>query len=436
MLEIRHRYDPNLSGPTAYISLQAYNSSKVYSGYAPEVVAELVTASAGTGGSISPAGSFFKVSGESQAFTITPSSGYTVSSVLVDGVSVGAVTSYTLSNITAGHTVSATFAATTTKYTISATAGTGGSISPSGSVSVASGANQAFAITANSGYKISSVVVDNVSQGAISTYTFTSVRAAHTISATFAATTTNYTISASAGTGGSISPSGSVSVASGANQTFAITANSGYKISSVLVDNVSQGAISTYTFTSVGAAHTISATFAATTTNYTISATAGSGGSISPSGSVSVASGADRTFAITANSGYKISFPVLVDNVSQGAISTYTFTGVGAAHTISATFAASTTNYTISATAGSGGSISPSGSVSVASGASQTFAITPNSSCKISSVLVDNVSQGAILTYTFTGVKAVHTISATFAATAANLIADAGPDQTVARSAT
>ena len=71
-----------------------------------------------------------------------------------------------------------------------------------------------------------------------------------------------YIITASAGDHGSISPSGAVSVAAGADQPFTITANYGFHIASVTVDNVSQGAISSYTFTSVTASHTITATFA------------------------------------------------------------------------------------------------------------------------------------------------------------------------------
>jgi hypothetical protein len=74
-----------------------------------------------------------------------------------------------------------------------------------------------------------------------------------------------YTITATAGTGGSISPSGSVKVNHGANKTFTITPNTGYQILDVMVDNVSKGAIKTYTFTNVTANHTISATFKATT---------------------------------------------------------------------------------------------------------------------------------------------------------------------------
>lgn len=74
-----------------------------------------------------------------------------------------------------------------------------------------------------------------------------------------------YTITSTAGTGGSISPSGSVKVNHGANKTFTITPNTGYQILDVMVDNVSKGAIKTYTFTNVTANHTISATFKATT---------------------------------------------------------------------------------------------------------------------------------------------------------------------------
>ncbi len=50
--------------------------------------------------------------GSNQTFTITPNTRYHVVNVLVDGSSVGAVTTYTFSNITANHTISATFSNT------------------------------------------------------------------------------------------------------------------------------------------------------------------------------------------------------------------------------------------------------------------------------------------------------------------------------------
>ena len=62
-------------------------------------------------------------------------------------------------------------------------AGTGGSITQSGAVPVNPGENKTFTINANPGYDIADVLVDNVSQGAISSYPFNSVSANHSISA-------------------------------------------------------------------------------------------------------------------------------------------------------------------------------------------------------------------------------------------------------------
>jgi hypothetical protein len=72
-----------------------------------------------------------------------------------------------------------------------------------------------------------------------------------------------YTITASARTGGSISPSGSVTVTHGGNQTFTIIPENNYLIFNVKVDGVSVGAVPGYTFTYVTANHTIEAEFKA-----------------------------------------------------------------------------------------------------------------------------------------------------------------------------
>ena len=77
--------------------------------------------------------------------------------------------------------------------------------------------------------------------------------------------TTTYNIIASVGSGGSISPSGTVTVNAGQNQGFTITADTNYQISDVLVDGSSVGIVSSYTFTNVQASHTISASFSVTT---------------------------------------------------------------------------------------------------------------------------------------------------------------------------
>lgn len=72
---------------------------------------------------------------------------------------------------------------------------------------------------------------------------------------------TTYTITASAGQGGSITPSGNVSVAENGNQKFTITPSEGYEIADVKVDNQSVGKKTEYTFENVTKAHTIAATF-------------------------------------------------------------------------------------------------------------------------------------------------------------------------------
>ena len=336
------------------------------------------------------------------------------------------MTTYTFTNVTVNHTISASFAINT--FTITASAGANGSIAPTGAVTVNYGANQTFTITPNANYHVLDVLVDGVSAGAVTSYTFTNVTAAHTIAASFAIDTR--TITASAGANGTIAPSGSVVVNFGANQTFTITPNTGYHVANVLVDGSSAGAVTTYTFTNVTVNHTISATFAINT--YTITASAGAkrldlpqrcggreprrkpdvhdhaehglprqhgnrrrqlgrrGDDVHvherdrsahdlrdlrdqhvhdhgirgrqrrdlPSGSVVVNYGADQTFSITPNTGYHVA-NVQVDGSSAGAVTTYTFTNLTANHTIAATFAINT--FTITASAGANGAISPAG---------------------------------------------------------------------------
>ena len=72
---------------------------------------------------------------------------------------------------------------------------------------------------------------------------------------------TYYTIKATAGVNGAISPSGSVSVRSGKDQTFTITPDTGYAISNVKIDGKSVGAVKSYTFENVTGNHTIEAIF-------------------------------------------------------------------------------------------------------------------------------------------------------------------------------
>jgi hypothetical protein len=376
-----------------------------------------ITASAGAGGSLTPAGVTTVNEGTNLTINIIPATGYRISEVLADGISAGTVSSFSFTNILSDHTIYATFELL--KFTMTSGAGTGGSINPSGVITLDYGSSRTYTISPNTGYQISGVLVDNVSVGTPSVYSFSNISANHTIAASFSLITN--TITASAGTGGTISPQGNVSVNYGTNQTFNISANTGYYVSDVKVDNVSVGAVSSYNFANVTAGHSISATFAQYT--YTITGSAGTSGTITPSGNITVNHGSSRTFTISPDFGFQVS-DVKVDNVSAGAVSTYTFSNVTSAHTISATF--TTATYSITASAGSGGSINPSGAATVTHGTSRTYTITPVTGYKISDVKVDNVSVGNASSYTFNNVTSSHSISATFSIITFNITSQAG----------
>jgi lysophospholipase L1-like esterase len=369
--------------------------------YISKLTTWTIISTSGVGGSIDPEDTLAIDEGDDQTYTIIPDEGYEISNVLVDGSPEGPLTSYTFINVVEDHTIEALFAIKT--YNINASSGLNGSISPTGNIPVNHGDDQTFTFTPSPGYQVQNVNVDGSDLGVLADYTFSNVTTDHTISVTF--TPVTYTITASAGPNGSISPLGSVSVNEGASQAFTITPNPNYQVASVLIDGVDEGPLTTYTFTAVNQNHTISATF--TPITHTITASAGANGSISPPGAVSVNQGSNQSFTITPNAGYNIA-DVLVDGSSVGAVASYTFTNVTANHTISATFVIKT--YTIEASAGANGSISPSGDVSVDHGDDQAFTITPGANYQVASVLIDGVNQGAITNFTFINVTTDHTI--------------------------
>jgi hypothetical protein len=372
-----------------------------------------ITATADANGTIDPYGAQNFEYGSTPVFSIIPNTGYAVADVTVDGVSVGAVNTYTFAALTGNHTIHATFSAV--NHTITASAGNGGTITPTGATTVQAGSTVTFTITPDAGYVISDVTVDSVSVGALTSYTFEAVNANHTINATFAPVT--LTINAIAGANGSINPSGVQTVAYGSTPTFTVAANNGYVIDYVSVDGQQVTLTNNaYTFAAVTENHEIYAAFKPA--SYTITVTNPTNGTISPNGVVTVGYQATPTFLITPAFGYEVTAitvngtNVLNDAVAQGTGAyTYTFPPVTANRTLTATMTKK--SYTITKlTPDNHGTIT--GPNTVDYGENAAYTITPSAGYLIDNVLVDGMSVGAVSSYIFHNVTANHTITATF----------------------
>ncbi len=349
-----------------------------------------------------------------------------------------------------------------TTYTITATAGSGGSISPSGAISgLAAGSSRTFTITPNSGYSIASVFVDGTNIGAVGSYTFNNINANHTIQANFTGGgggTPDLSIIRNDGLTGGPSfnnPTG-IRFSGMAYNAFATTPagvsfsaeveidwNNANSCSSPSVDSRRVVVQSPWSSVGIGTGNPnwssaayadylagelqngthcyrliIDRTGAINEQNEGNNTTPwrlimitglGGGGGFVCTGTLpanaSVYAG-DNT-GLSANTPYSYSATNTVSKCQYACNSGYTWNGSvcqGAA-----------TTYTITATAGSGGSISPSGAISgLAAGSSRTFTITPNSGYSIASVFVDGTNIGAVGSYTFNNINANHTIQANF----------------------
>lgn len=220
------------------------------------------------------------------------------------------------------------------------------------------------------------------------------------------------TIEATAGANGKISPSGTVSVYLGTDKTFTFEPDTNYAIDQVFVNN-SEVAVTgnSYTFTNVQANGKIHVTFKKATV--AIEATAGENGSISPSGTVGAEKGDDKTFVFTPDKNFEVD-KVLVDNREVAfQNNSYTFQNIQADSKIHVTF--KRTAYTIEATAGENGEISPSGDVSVDVNGEKTFTFTAKDGYKLDKVFV-NDQEVAVTSnsYTFQNVQADGKIHVTF----------------------
>ena len=274
-------------------------------------VTHTVSATAGTGGSISPTSQTIE-QGATAMFEVMSQTGYSIDAV--SGCS-GSLddTTYITGTITGACTVSATFALN--EYTLSYSAGPNGSLTGVTNQSVSHG-QDGTEVTAvpDTGYSF----VEWSDSSNANPRTDSSVTG--DLSATASFTVNAYTVSATTGTGGRIDPA-SQSVVHGDTAFFTLHPDYGYSVDSVSGCGGSLDG-STYTTGAITGACTVEASF--TPESYTITTEALPGGSISPTSQI-VKYGATAEFTVMPDDGYRVDWVWGCDGYLDG--TTY-FTGM------------------------------------------------------------------------------------------------------------
>jgi uncharacterized repeat protein (TIGR02543 family) len=158
-----------------------YTNGRLYSLGANTLAHTLAVAKTDNGTvTLDPAGGTFD-DGTVVTLSATPATGYAFTGW---SGSISGATNPVRITMDGDKTVTATFTVLTT-YTLTPSAWTGGAITPETLQTVLQGGSKTFTITPNAGYRVADVTVDGVSQGRISSYTFTNVASSHTISARF-----------------------------------------------------------------------------------------------------------------------------------------------------------------------------------------------------------------------------------------------------------
>jgi hypothetical protein len=359
--------------------------------------------------------------GNNQTFYFTPSTGYVVDQVLVDGTVVPAANSYTFVNVTEEHTLQVIFAKATFKITASHQGGGEYSfVTPTGITYVEYNAHSPiYVFVSAEGYHIQNVLVDGVNDAIAveeGLYRFMNVKANHTIHVIFVAD--SFTITATASQGGTINPAGAINVPYGTDKTFYFEAATGYTLTRVLIDGindeyaVSQGQ---FTFPNIDDNHIISAQFEKKFYEVIYEEVLGAvvvpvDGSVSP-----VAFGGKYKFTVDLQEGYTQSDIIVRANnlILNPAGGVYAINNISADQYITISGVA-LNQYKIVAKAYTGGTITPAGTFMVEHGDDLTFDIAPNANYKISDVLVNGASVGAVTTYLFNDVRADGKIDAYF----------------------
>jgi alpha-tubulin suppressor-like RCC1 family protein len=296
------------------------------------------------------------------------------------------------------------------QHVITLTPGPNGSIF--GPTSVNENATPSYSIVAATNFHIVDVKVNGVSRGALSAITLAPVTADVTITASFAIN--SFAVSFASGGNGTLTGITSQTVNFGASATTVTAVPAiGYHFVNWTEAGVTVGTSPALTVGSLSAAHSFTANFAIN--SYAVSFTSGGNGTL--------VGNANQTVNFNFNATSVTAVPALgyhFLNWTEGAAVVGTspalpVSNVTAAHSFTANFAIDT--FTVSATGGAKGSISPAGTTSVNFGASTTFTFTPNAGYHVVKVVADGVDQGAVppASFTFTNVTANgHTLSVSF----------------------
>ncbi|MCK9339846.1 MAG: hypothetical protein M0P38_07645, partial [Bacteroidales bacterium] len=376
------------------------------------------------GGTVIP-GTASVNAGDSIQFTVTPNEGYHIASVTLDGVQICATTSlpftYTLHNITDNHIISANFQIN--EFSVSIHSTDGGSITPNGGILgfliVPWDTTVTFTFTANEGYHIRDVILDDtIHLGAIFTYTIEHIRTFHSIYANFSPN--RYTITASATTGGSITPDGINDVDFGEELSFIITANDGYILDSLLIDGIPYPAVNPdttlYTFLQISDNHTIDAYFSLKKYIVHFTHTTGGhwqmeGGTLIGQDSVQVTHGSSLICHALSDEGFHVTDIILNAN-HLGAIDSYNLMNISENMDIHAIF--DTLTYSFQAFAFGNGTITPLMIGATNYFDSVTISLSANYCKQIDSVFLDGNRIGANDSYQFSHLAGAHTLTAYF----------------------
>lgn len=287
-----------------------------------------ITATAGTDGSISPTGASTVQQAQSLAYTITPNANCTIADVKVDGVSVGAVTSYTFTNVTANHTIAATFS----PPTIVVSAGN----NQSTRVSTAFGTGLSVLVTSAGAPVVGATVVFTApASGASATFSGTATTSASgiaTVTATANATLGPYTVTAAvSGTSASttfslrnIGAPSSITVVSGSGQSAPAGSAFAAPIVAIVLDGLGiavPGATVSFSVPGSGATATLGA----------LSGTTDSAGQVAMTVTAGTVAGAYTVNAATASVGTPAAFTLTNLNGTASAIAVVSGSGQSAA---------------------------------------------------------------------------------------------------------